>query len=80
MVVYGVRGGGCCSDTGVNDYQGGGFFLSDRGVLKPVGLELPREALVIPGVCLRVSWFYGIRQTIQEVGRCVGIYYPFIPD
>ena len=40
------------------------------GIFEPVGLELPREALVKPGVCLGVSRFSGVGQTMQEVGRC----------
>ena len=70
MVGSGVRGGSCCGNDGVHDYQGCGFFSSGGGILKPVGLELLCEALVEPGVCLRVGWFSGVRQTIQEVGRC----------
>ena len=46
------------------------FFCRTRGVFEPVGRELPREAIVDPGVCLRVGWFSGVGQTIQEVGRC----------
>ena len=42
----------------------------DGGILESVGLELPREALVETGVCLRVGWFSGVGQTTQKVGRC----------
>ena len=50
-------------------FLGGWPFLSDRGDLEPVGIELPCEVLVKPVVHLRVGWFSGFRQTIQEVGR-----------
>ena len=70
MVGSGVNGGSFRGNNGVHDSQWGGIFSSDRGVFKPVGLELPREALVYPGACLRVSWFSGVGQTIQEVGSC----------
>ena len=70
VVGSGVVGGSCRGDNGVHNSQGGGFFLSDVGVFEPVGLELTHEALVKPGVCLRVGRFSGFRQTIQEVGRC----------
>ena len=69
VVGSGVVGDSCRCDNGVHDSQGGGLFSSDRGVLEPVGIELPREAPVEPGVCLRVGWFSGVGQTIQEVGR-----------
>ena len=42
----------------------------EKGVLEPVCLELPREALVNPGMLLRVSSFSGVRQKIQKVGYC----------
>ena len=29
--------------------------MSDGGILEPVGLELPRETIVEPDVCLRVG-------------------------
>ena len=53
----------------MQESQGGSFFSSDGGNLELVHLELPREAFVEPGACLRVSWFYGFGQTIQEVRR-----------
>ena len=40
------------------------------GIFEPVGLELPCEALVKPGVCLGVGRYSAVGQTIQEVGRC----------
>ena len=55
MVVFGVGGASCRGDDGVQNSQGGGLFPSDGVILKPVGLELSREALVEPGVCLRVG-------------------------
>ena len=70
MVGSGVKGGSCRGNDGVHNSQWGGLFSSDRGIFNPVGIELPREALVDPGVCLRVSWFSGVGQTIQEVGSC----------
>ena len=42
----------------------------ERGVIDPIGLDFLREALVEPCVRLRLCWFSGVRQTIQEVGRC----------
>ena len=54
----------------MHNSQGGGIFWSNGGILEPIGLELPREALVDLGVCLRVGWFSGDGQTIQEVGCC----------
>ena len=66
-VGSGFRGSSCYGDDGVHDSQGGGRFALDGGILEPVGIELPREALVDPGVCLRVGWFSGVGQTIQEV-------------
>ena len=54
----------------MHDYQGDGLFSSDGGIFEPVGLELLREALIEPGVCLGVGRFSGVEQTIQEVGRC----------
>ena len=59
VVGSGVGGVSCLSDDGVHDSQGGGLFLSDRGIFNPVGLELPCEALVDPSVCLGVSRFSG---------------------
>ena len=70
VVGSGVREGICLGDNGVHDSQGGGLFSSDGGVFEPVGLELLCEALVDPGVCLGVSKYSGVGQTIQEVGRC----------
>ena len=70
VVGSGFRGGSCHRDDGVHDSQGGGIFLSDGGIFEPVGLELPCEEFVKPGVCLRVSRFSGVRKTIQEVVRC----------
>ena len=52
VVNSGVRGGSCLGDDGVHDSQGGGLFSLDGGIFEPVGLELLREALVEPGVCL----------------------------
>ena len=52
VVVLGVVGGCCLDHNGVNDSQGGGFLPPDWGVLDPVGLELPDEALVDAGVSL----------------------------
>ena len=68
VVGSGVGGVSCCGNNGVHDSQGDGLFLLDGGILEPVGLELPCEALVETGVCLRVGWFYGAGETIQEVG------------
>ena len=70
VVGSGVVGAGCSSADGVNYSQGDGFFSLDGGILDPIGLEFPCEALVDPGVCLRVGWFYGVGKTIQGVGRC----------
>ena len=70
MVGSGFRGGSCLGNDGAHDSQGGGLLLSDGGVFEPVGLKLPCEALVEPGVCLGVGRFSGVRQTIQEVGCC----------
>ena len=70
MVGSGVRGGSCGGNDGVHDSQGDGVFSSDGGIFEPVGLELPCDALVEPGVCLRVGRFSGVGQTIQEVGHC----------
>ena len=53
----------------MHDYQGDGLLSSNGGIFEPVGLELPRETLVKPGVCLRVDRFSGVGQTIQEVRR-----------
>ena len=33
-----IIGAGCLVDDGVHDSQGGGLFLSDGGILEPVGL------------------------------------------
>ena len=52
VVGFGFTGAGCRGDNIVNDSQGGGIFSSDGGILEPVGLEFPREALVEPGVRL----------------------------
>ena len=70
MVGSGVRGGSCRGDDGLHNSQGDGLFLSDERVFEPIGLELLREALVEPSVCLGVGRFYGVGQTIQEVGCC----------
>ena len=70
VVVSRVGGSGFCGDEGVHDSQGGGLFLLDGGILDPVGLELPCDALVEIGVCLGLIWFSGVGKTIQEVGRC----------
>ena len=59
MVGSGIGRGSCCGDDGVHDSQGDGLFLSEESIFKPIGLELPCEALVEPGVCLRVSRFLG---------------------
>ena len=61
VVDSGIEGGGFCSDDEVNDYQGGRLFLMDGEILEPVGLKLPHESLVKPGVHLRIGWFYGVR-------------------
>ena len=42
----------------------------NRGIFEAVCLDLLCEALVEPSVCLGVGRFSGVRQTIQEVGRC----------
>ena len=60
----GVRGNSCNSDDGVHDSQGGGLFLSEGGIFKPVDLDLPREALVDTGVCLGVGRFSRVGTTI----------------
>ena len=70
MVGSGFRGGICRGNDGVHDFQGGCLFSSDGRIFEPIGLELPRESLVKPGVCLRVRGFSGVGQTIQEVRRC----------
>ena len=70
MVGSGVGGSGCHGDDGVKDSQGDGLFLLEGGIPDPIGLALLSEALVEPGVRLRVGCFYGVRQTIQELGRC----------
>ena len=49
-------------------FPGGWQFLV--GILEPIGIELLREVLVNPGVRLRVGWFSGVGQTIQEVVCC----------
>ena len=54
----------------MHDSQGDSLFLLDGGIFEPICLELPREALVKPGVCLRVGRFSGVGQNIQEVGHC----------
>ena len=69
MVGSGIRGGSFRGYNGVNDSQGGDIFLSGGGIFEPVGIEFLRKALVNPGVCLRVGWFSGVGQTIQEVGH-----------
>ena len=68
MVGSGVRGYGCRGDDGVHDSQEEWHIFVGQGILKPVGLELPREVLVKTSVCLRVDWFSGSGKTIQEVG------------
>ena len=70
MVGSGVGGGRCLGDDGVHNSQGDGLFLSDGGIFEPVGLELPCEALVEPGVSLGAGRFSGVGQTTQEVGCC----------
>ena len=70
MVGSGVGGYVFHVNDRVKDSQGDVLLSSDGGILETVGLELPREALVEPGVCLRVGWFSGAGKTIQEVGRC----------
>ena len=50
--------------------RGVAFFCWTGGILDSVGLELPCEVLVGPGVCLKVSWFSGFGKTIQEVVHC----------
>ena len=52
----GVGKGSCLGDDGVHDSQGDGIFSLGGGIFEPVGLELPREALVDPGVCLRAGF------------------------
>ena len=44
--------------------RGVAFSCRTGGGLEPVCLELLCEALVNPGVCLRVGWFSGVGQTI----------------
>ena len=66
----GVGGGSFLVDDGLDDSEGDCLFLSDRGIFEAVALEFPCEALVEPSVCFGVSRFSGVRQTIQEVGRC----------
>ena len=70
VVGSGIVGGSFHSNYRAHDIQGGGLFSSDGGIFDPIGLELPREALVEPGVCLGVGRFSGVRKTIQEVGCC----------
>ena len=50
VVGSGVGGGSCHGDNGLHDSQGDGLLSSDGGIFEPVGLELPRDALVDPGV------------------------------
>ena len=64
VVGSGVGGGSCLSNDGVHDSQGDGLVSSDRGIFEPICLELLCEALVEPGVCLGVSRFSGVGQTI----------------
>ena len=71
MVGSGVGGGSFCGEDGVHDSQGGSLFLTDGGIFEPVGLELPHEALVEPGVFLRVGRFPGVGQIIQEVAVAI---------
>ena len=70
VVGSGVGGGICLGDDGLHDSKGDGVFLSERGIFEPVDLEFLCEALVEPGVCLGVSRFSVVGQTIQEVSRC----------
>ena len=70
MVGSGVGGGICLGDDGLDDPEGDCLFSSDRGIFEAVGLKLPGEALVEPSVCSGVRRFYGVGETIQEVGRC----------
>ena len=41
MVGSGVRGGSCLCNDGLDDPKGDCLFLSDRGIFKAVGLDLP---------------------------------------
>ena len=66
----GVGGGSCLGDDGLDDPEGGCLFSSDWGIFEAVGLKFPCEVLFEPSVCLGVSRFSGVGQTIQEVGRC----------
>ena len=50
VVVSGFRGGSCLCDNGLDDPKAGCLFLSDRGIFEGLGLELPHDALVEPGV------------------------------
>ena len=45
VVRSSVGGDGYRYNNSVNNFQGGGILLSDRGILEPLGIELPREAL-----------------------------------
>ena len=60
VVGSGVGGGSCLGDNGVHDSQERGLFLSDGGIFEPVGIEFPCEALVEPGVCLKVGRVSGV--------------------
>ena len=55
VVGSGVRGDDCDGNDGVNDSQGDELFFSDGGILEHIILELTCEALIKPGVCLRVD-------------------------
>ena len=50
VVGYGIVGGSFHSNYRAHDIQGGGLFSADGGIFEPVVLELPREALVQPGM------------------------------
>ena len=50
MVGSWVGGGSFRGNYRVHDIQGGGLFSADGGIFEPVVIELPREALVQPGM------------------------------
>ena len=47
---------------------GGGFFLSDRMVLDPIGFKLPGEPHIQSAVGLGVGGLPGVWKASQEVG------------